>query len=211
MGNQNSLAANNLSYQIPAAAGSSAQPIPSTGGGSATSATGEPLESYIKEKQRDDHLKNLGFKRSKSLRKSISKRLKRKNKHKQQQQADHDTVDSNPLPEADPNRDAAGADPNTADIIQTAAAKPDEVPNKPLKKVDNRDRNPGSVERIDRTLEDHDPPVVLKQKVPTAIAKKTKKRPLVGDQPEPLPSHVQVGKNPKKSLKSWVIKRLKNF
>lgn len=40
----------------------------------------EPLESYRKEKQRDEHLKNLGFKRSKSLRRSISKRLKRKSK-----------------------------------------------------------------------------------------------------------------------------------
>jgi hypothetical protein len=41
---------------------------------------GEPLESFSKEKQRDDHLKNLGFKRSKSIRKSIAKRLKRKKK-----------------------------------------------------------------------------------------------------------------------------------
>ena len=40
----------------------------------------EPLESFSKEKQRDDHLKNLGFKRSKSIRKSIAKRLKRKKK-----------------------------------------------------------------------------------------------------------------------------------
>ncbi len=39
---------------------------------------GEPLESFSKEKLRDDHLKNLGFKRSKSIRKSIAKRLKRK-------------------------------------------------------------------------------------------------------------------------------------
>jgi hypothetical protein len=41
---------------------------------------GEPLESFSKEKLRDDHLKNLGFKRSKSIRKSIAKRLKRKKK-----------------------------------------------------------------------------------------------------------------------------------
>jgi hypothetical protein len=89
----------------------------------------------------------------------------------------------------------------TADVnvIQAAPSKDDvstaTTTNKPLKKVDNRDRNPagGSVERIDRTLEDPipDPPVV-KQKVPTSIAKKSKKRPLVGE-PEPLPSHVQVG------------------
>jgi len=42
--------------------------------------SGEPLEAFSKEKQRDDHLKNLGFKRSKSLRKSLAKRLKRKKK-----------------------------------------------------------------------------------------------------------------------------------
>ena len=41
----------------------------------------EPLESFMKEKQRDEHLKNLGFKRSKSLRRSISKKLRR-NKRK---------------------------------------------------------------------------------------------------------------------------------
>ena len=36
----------------------------------------ETLESMQKEKQRDDHLKNLEFKRSKSIRRSIAKRLK---------------------------------------------------------------------------------------------------------------------------------------
>ena len=36
----------------------------------------EPLESFMKEKQRDEHLKNLGFKRSKSIRRSISKKLR---------------------------------------------------------------------------------------------------------------------------------------
>jgi len=44
---------------------------------SATSGA-EPLEAYAREQQRDEHLKNLGFKRSRSLRKSISKRLRRK-------------------------------------------------------------------------------------------------------------------------------------
>ena len=41
----------------------------------------EPLEAYLREKQRNDHLKNLGLKRHTSLRKSISKKLKR---HKKQ-------------------------------------------------------------------------------------------------------------------------------
>jgi hypothetical protein len=37
----------------------------------------EPLEAYLREKQRNDHLKNLGLKRHTSFRKSITKRLKR--------------------------------------------------------------------------------------------------------------------------------------
>ena len=48
--------------------------------GAGAQVPGEPLESYSKEKHRDDHLKNLGFKRSKSIRKSIAKRLKKKKK-----------------------------------------------------------------------------------------------------------------------------------
>ena len=44
-------------------------------------AADEPLEAYLREKQRNDHLKNLGLKRHTSLRKSISKKLKR---HKKQ-------------------------------------------------------------------------------------------------------------------------------
>lgn len=56
-------------------------------GGTATAAfTLEPLEAFSKEKQRDDHLKNLGFKRSKSIRKSIAKRLKRKKKPEKEKQ-----------------------------------------------------------------------------------------------------------------------------
>ena len=40
----------------------------------------EPLECVIKEQKRDEHLKNLGMKRNKSLRRSIAKKLKRKEK-----------------------------------------------------------------------------------------------------------------------------------
>ena len=57
----------------------------SRGGGGPSShgppAADEPLEAYLREKQRNDHLKNLGLKRHTSLRKSISKKLKR---HKKQ-------------------------------------------------------------------------------------------------------------------------------
>jgi hypothetical protein len=48
----------------------------------------ETLESMQKEKQRDDHLKNLEFKRSKSIRKSIAKRLKGGKKRKDQKSKD---------------------------------------------------------------------------------------------------------------------------
>jgi hypothetical protein len=77
MGNQASLANSYHQAQLPAPPGAAA-----------ANGASEPLESYLKEKQRDEHLKNLGFKRSKSLRKSISKRLKRKrNRHQQQNDA----------------------------------------------------------------------------------------------------------------------------
>ena len=58
-----------------------------------SSAGAEPLESFMKEKQRDEHLKNLGFKRSKSLRRSISKKLRR-NKRKRD--------NSDDIPDGDP-------------------------------------------------------------------------------------------------------------
>lgn len=54
-----------------------------SGRGNAAEARDEPLEAYLREKQRNDHLKNLGFKRQTSFRKSIAKKLKRHSKHKQ--------------------------------------------------------------------------------------------------------------------------------
>lgn len=40
----------------------------------------EPLECVIKEAKRDEHLKNLGMKRNKSIRKSIVKKLRKREK-----------------------------------------------------------------------------------------------------------------------------------
>ena len=40
----------------------------------------EPLECVIKEARRDEHLKNLGMKRNKSIRKSIVKKLRKRDK-----------------------------------------------------------------------------------------------------------------------------------
>ena len=57
-----------------------------------TAVPDEPLEAYLREKQRNDHLKNLGLKRHTSFRKSISKKLKRhkKSNNEQQQSSDKD-------------------------------------------------------------------------------------------------------------------------
>jgi len=53
------------------------------GGAGGTSATPhEPLECVVREVQRDEHLKNLGFKRNKSIRRSIAKKLKKRDKKK---------------------------------------------------------------------------------------------------------------------------------
>ncbi len=116
---------------------------------SSQSRSGEPLESFAREKQRDDHLKNLGFKRNKSLRKSISKRLRRKKKTPPQD-----------VPDGDSGDQRNGARRASADDAAAAAA------------------SSANVERLDRTAE-------------AAEAKRARKRPLVGDQPQPFPTHVQ--------------------
>ncbi len=121
-------------------------PVPPESSSSAAVArSGEPLESFAREKQRDDHLKNLGFKRNKSLRKSISKRLRRKKKTPPQD-----------VPDGDSGDQRNGARRASADDAASSA----------------------NVERLDRTAE-------------AAEAKRARKRPLVGDQPQPFPTHVQ--------------------
>lgn len=52
----------------------------------------EPLECVIKEQIRDEHLKNLGMKRNKSIRRSIAKRLRKREKLKEEP-ADCDVTD----------------------------------------------------------------------------------------------------------------------
>lgn len=51
--------------------------------GGTNSTPHEPLECVVREVQRDEHLKNLGFKRNKSIRKSIAKKLKKRDKKKE--------------------------------------------------------------------------------------------------------------------------------
>ncbi len=99
MGNQASFVHHQQQQQQNAAAAGAVaamRPLP------VSTAGGEPLESYMREKQRDDHLKNLGFKRSRSIRRSISKRLKRKNKEKKADEADGKPTDATA---ADANKD----------------------------------------------------------------------------------------------------------
>jgi len=50
------------------------------GGGAGAPVREEPLECVIKEQKRSEHLQNLGMKRNKSIRKSIAKKLKRRDK-----------------------------------------------------------------------------------------------------------------------------------
>jgi len=58
----------------------------------------EPLEAYLREKQRNDHLKNLGLKRHTSLRKSISKKLKRHKKQQPNQANNEQKTTNNAIP-----------------------------------------------------------------------------------------------------------------
>ncbi len=117
---------------------------------------GEPLESYLREKQRDEHLKNLGFKRNKSLRRSISKRLRRaRGKASKKEKEEEDRTDARTDENTDPNR-RREAEASTA-----------------------------TVERLDRTAEAEDAVVVVGTK------QKRQKKQLVGDQPQPFPTHVQ--------------------
>ena len=131
----------------------------------------EPLESYIKEKQRDEHLKNLGFKRSKSLRKSISKRLKRKKKGRDET----DTASNAEQTQQQPPEAGAAAptkqeDPNSIETVKTTTeVKEDATKSKKTEKP------AAATERLDVYPEPQRRP-----------------RPLVGE-PQPLPSHVQVG------------------
>jgi len=71
----------------------------------------EPLECVMKEQKRDDHLKNLGMKRNKSIRRSIAKKLKRKEKR--------DEADRNTVNEADKENPRNGANkPAAAPQVQ---------------------------------------------------------------------------------------------
>ena len=82
---------------------------------------GEPLESFSKEKQRDDHLKNLGFKRSKSIRKSIAKRLKRKKRNPSSEDIKDGVSKTSKTSEA-----------SSLDTRIEVVERPTDIPDKPL-------------------------------------------------------------------------------
>ena len=94
-----------------------------------SSAGAEPLESFMKEKQRDEHLKNLGFKRSKSLRRSISKKLRRNKRKRDNDVPDGDTGDP---------KDPKESHPDGPKESQQSGSK-----------EDNKERVP-SIEKLDR-------------------------------------------------------------
>ena len=76
----------------------------------AADANNEPLEAFMREKQRDDHLKNLGFKRSKSLRRSLAKRIRRA-------RGNHDTADGK-------NKHESGTESNNPDLVDRGKGVP---------------------------------------------------------------------------------------
>ncbi len=123
---------------------------PVSSSSTSAAATAEPLESYMREQQRDEHLKNLGFKRNKSLRRSISKRLRRVRKKDGDDSVDHGDKDRDKT--MSPNASTCSAPP-AATSTPTSAA---------------------TVERL-----------------PEPAQATKRKRPLVGDQPQPFPTHVQ--------------------
>ena len=108
MGNQQSLAAGEIAQQ-------------SSSSVSRVDSKAEPLESYLKEKQRDDHLKNLGFKRSKSLRRSISKRLSKRRRKREAAAAAASAAD-----QADSGGAQTVPEPAVQSEKEIAVAKPSE-------------------------------------------------------------------------------------
>ncbi len=155
----------------------------------------EPLECVIKEQIRDEHLKNLGMKRNKSIRKSIAKRLRKREKLKEEDDDErerHDAMDSGgSSSDNKENRTAGSAGDVFADQIPPAAAVVSKVRRRPM----------GG----------HPPPVAGHVETRTSIGSQLEggKRvevirvdprmqtaPLIGE-PQPLPAHL-IADSPRK-------------
>ena len=164
----------------------------------------ETLESMQKEKQRDDHLKNLEFKRTKSIRKSIAKRLKGGKKRKEQKSKDQ--------PDAPPSSGASEIGDTTSinlklssDVISTQPAATNEPPTSSLSAISTTvaiTSNSTSKKVPAKVFEKDDKQTTknstantttnTKNKTERIYREDTNRKPLVGEQPEPFPSHVQV-------------------
>ena len=162
----------------------------------------ETLESMQKEKQRDDHLKNLEFKRSKSIRKSIAKRLKggkkRRDKHSK------DQTDAPPSSGVSEIGESSSINLKiTNDVISTQPA----ATNQPTSSVtltttaaaittnSTRKNVPAKVfEREEKRITQNtssNTTANTKQKTEKIYRDETSRKPLVGEM-QPYPSHVQV-------------------
>ena len=160
----------------------------------------ETLESMQKEKQRDEHLKNLEFKRSKSIRKSIAKRLKGGKKRKDHKS--NDQTDAPPSSSASEIGDAnsinlkltndvistqpAATNQPTSSSVTTAAIISNSTSNKkPLAKVFEREEKQNTQKTSSNTS------TKTKHKTERIYREDANRKPLVGE-PQPFPSHVQV-------------------
>ena len=159
----------------------------------------ETLESMQKEKQRDDHLKNLDFKRTKSIRKSIAKRLKKRKKSKDKT----DAPASSGVSEI--GESSANNAKNTSEVILTQPAATTNQPScsvtltttsaaitindstskkAPAKVFEREDKKSTQNTTSNSTTN-------TKHKTEKIIRDDSNRKPLVGE-PQPFPSHVQV-------------------
>ena len=162
----------------------------------------ETLESMQKEKQRDEHLKNLEFKRSKSIRKSIAKRLKGGKKRKDQKSLDQ--------PDAPPSSGASEIGDSTSvnlklssDVISTQPAATNQRPSSPsVTSAASSSNNTISKKPPAKANDKEDKKSSSQSSVPSSSTKtkhKTERifredanrKPMVGE-PQPFPTHVQV-------------------
>ena len=161
----------------------------------------ETLESMQKEKQRDEHLKNLEFKRSKSIRKSIAKRLKGGKKRKDQKSIDQ--------PDAPPSSGASEIGESTSvnlklssDVISTQPAATNQRPSSPsVISAASSSNNTISKKPPAKVFEKEDKKSIqssvpssstkTKHKTERIYREDANRKPLVGE-PQPFPTHVQV-------------------
>lgn len=167
----------------------------------------ETLESMQKEKQRDNHLKNLEFKRSKSIRKSIAKRLKGGKKRKEQKSSDQ--ADAPPSSSASEIGEATSINLKlTSDVISTQPAATNEPTSSSVTTAAIISNSTSSKKPIAKVFEREEKKdtqsSILHFKIPTSntstkpkvkteriYREDANRKPLVGE-PQPFPSHVQV-------------------